>query len=152
MRLHKSLVLVSSLFLVTGCVNQGAELTLDNANKYLEPLKQDEGNANFTDTTITFHINSNVETGKLFSSDIKGVCNVQAKFLIGLTSDLKFIWSDPYTFNQIPFVYKEGSTSESGLKINDYLEASFTYSVDFSFNMVNVYNLNVTEISGHMLP
>ena len=152
MKLYKSLVLASSLFLVAGCANQGAELTLDNVNKYVESLKLDEVNASFTDTTITFHIEPNVATGKLFSSDIKGVCNVTVKFLLGTTSDLKFNWSDPYIYTQIPFTYKEGGMSESGFKINDYLEASFTYSVDFSFNMVNVYNLNVTEISGHMLP
>jgi len=152
MRLFKSIVLLSSVFLAAGCANQGAELNLDNANQYLEPLKENEGNANFNETTITFHINSNVETGKLFSSDIRGKCNVSVKYLLGLTSDLKFIWSDPYSITDVSFTYKEGNTSESGFKINDYLEASFTYSVDFSFNMVNVYNLNVTEISGHMLP
>lgn len=152
MKLYKSIVLVSSLFLVTGCANQGAELNLDNASQYLEPLKENEGNANFNETTVTFHINSNAETGKLFSNDIRGKCNVNVKYLLGLTSDLKFIWSDPYSITDVSFAYKEGSTSESGFKMNDYLEASFTYSVDFSFNMVNVYNLNVTEISGHMLP
>lgn len=152
MKLYKSIVLVSSLFLVTGCANKGAELNLDNASQYLEPLKENEGNANFNETTVTFHINSNVETGKLFSNDIRGKCNVSVKYLLGLTSDLKFNWSDPYSISDVSFVYKEGSTSESGFKINDYLEASFAYSVDFSFQAVNVYNLNVTEISGHMLP
>ncbi len=152
MKLYKSIVLVGSLFLVTGCANQGAELNLDNASRYLEPLKENEGNADFNETTVTFHINSNVETGKLFSKDIRGKCNVSVKYLLGLTSDLKFIWSDPYSITDVSFVYKEGSTSESGFKINDYLEASFAYSVDFSFQAVNVYNLNVTEISGHMLP
>ena len=152
MKLYKSIVLVGSLFLVTGCANQGAELNLDNANQYLEPLKENEGNADFNETTVTFHINSNVETGKLFSKDIRGKCNVSVKYLLGLTSDIKFIWSDPYSITDVSFVYKEGSTSESGFKINDYLEASFAYSVDFSFKAVNVYNLNVTEISGHMLP
>ena len=152
MKLYKSIVLVSSLFLVTGCTNQGAELNLDNASQYLEPLKENEGNANFNETTVTFHINSNAETGKLFSNDIRGKCNVSVKYLLGLTSDLKFIWSDPYSITDVSFAYKEGSTNESGFKMNDYLEASFTYSVDFSFKAVNVYNLNVTEISGHMLP
>lgn len=152
MKLSKSLVLASSLFLVAGCANQGAELNLDNVNKYVEPLKKDEGNASFNETTITFRIEPNVATGKLFSSDIKGVCNVGVKFLLGITSDLKFNWSDLYIYDQIPFTYKEGGTSESGLKIADYLEASFAYSVDFSFQAVNVSGLNVTEISGHMLP
>lgn len=152
MKFYKSIVLVSSLFLVTGCTNRGVELTLDNVNKYVEPLKQDEGNASFNETTVTFRIEPNVATGKLFSNDIKGVCNVRVKFLLGITSDLKFNWSDSYIYTQIPFSYKEGGTSESGFKINDYLEASFTYSVDFSFQAVNVSGLNVTEISGHMLP
>jgi len=152
MKLSKSLVLASSLFLVAGCANQGTELTLDNVNKYVEPLKQDEGNASFNETTVTFRIEPNVATGKLFSSDIKGVCNVRVKFLLGITSDLKFNWSDSNIYTQIPFTYKEGGTSESGFKINDYLEASFAYSVDFSFQAVNVSGLNVTEISGHMLP
>ena len=45
MKLHKSLLLASSLFMLIGCnANQGAALSVDNANTYLEPLVENEGN------------------------------------------------------------------------------------------------------------
>lgn len=151
MKLFKSIVLLSSVFLAAGCVNQGAELNVNNASEYLQALVEGEGNANFNDTTVTFHISPSSAKGKLFSPDIKGKCNVSAKYLLGLTSDFKFIWSDPIEYADVAFAYKEGGTGDSGIKYADYLEASFAYSVDFSFSAVNVFNLSVTEISGHML-
>lgn len=152
MKLLKSIVLLSSVFLVAGCVNQGAKLNVENAKEYLEPLKENEGNGNFDSSKITFHISPSSAKGKLFSSDIKGKCNVNVKYLLGVSSDFKFIWSDPYEYNAVEFAYKEGGTNELGYKNADYLEASFSYSVGFTFQAVNIYNLNVTEISGHMLP
>ena len=153
MKLHKSLLLASSLFMLIGCnANQGAALSVDNANTYLEPLVENEGNGNFDAATVSFRINPNVHAGKLFSPDIKGKCNVSVKYLLSYSLETGFEWSDSYEIKDVAFTYKEGGTSESGLKTVDYLAASFSYSVDFTFSMVNVYNLNVTEISGHMLP
>ena len=154
MKLFKAIVILSSVFLAAGCVNQGAELNVNNASEYLEALKENEGNANFDSAakTVTFHISPSSAKGKLFSSDIKGKCDVTAKYLLGFTTDFKFDWSEPIEYKDVEFAFKEGGTSESGYKNADYLEAKFSYSVDFEFTMVNVYNLKVTEISGHMLP
>ena len=65
MKFYKSIVLVGSLFLVTGCANKGAELNLGNASQHLEPLKENEGNADFNETTITFLKNSWVKWSPL---------------------------------------------------------------------------------------
>lgn len=155
MKLGKSLLAMCSAFILAGCTtSQGAELTVENASTYLAPLQETVLNASFnTDAkTVSFTIEANPVSGKLFSSDIKGKCSVSVKYMKGINPDLTIIWSDPYIVNDIAFAYKEGETGESGYKRADYLGASFSYSVDFEFTGVNVYNLQVSEISGHMLP
>lgn len=152
MKFYKPLFLMCSLFLATGCgTKTGAKLSLDNAKDYLQPLVENEGNASFDEKRITFGIYPNNAKGKLFSSDIKGKCNVSVKYMTGLSSDFKFIWSDPYEIKDVEFAYKEGAKSGDSQQV-DYLQASFEYNVDFKFSTVNVFNLQVTEISGHMLP
>lgn len=153
MKLTKTLLLLSSLTVLSGCrANQGAALTVENAKSYFKAFNENEGNANFNDKNVIFNIYPGDEKGKLFSPDIKGKCNITVKYLKGMTADLKFDWSDPVTVNGVEFKYKEGDTSESGFKMADSLEGVFEYNVDYSFSAVNVYNLEVTEISGHMLP
>ena len=153
MKLTKTFVVLCSAFLLTGCTgNEGAALSVENASQYLQPLEENVGNANYSNGTVTFSIYPNVQTGKLFSSDIKGKCSVTVKFLKGLTTDITFNWSDPVEINDVAFVYKEGGSSDSGFKQADYLAASFSHSLDYAVSMANVYNLKVTEISGHMLP
>ena len=148
MKLLKTLLLTSSILLMSGCgTNQGAALTVDNATTYLEPLQENEGNANFDATNVYFNIYPNSTAGKLFSSDIKGKCSVSFKYATGFLD-----WNDPIEVKDIVFEYKAGGTSEGGIKQFDSLAASFVHNVTGEFGVVNVYNLKVTEISGHMLP
>lgn len=153
MKITKPFVLLASMFLVAGCTNtaKGAALTVENANEYLAAFKEGEGNANFNDGKVSFNINPNSEKGKLFSPDIKGKCDIKVKYCLGIVN-FQFDWSEPYEYKGVEFAYKEGGTNESGFKNMDTLEGVFTASVEFEYQAVNVYDLKVTEISGHMLP
>lgn len=150
MKFYKCLVLGAAMLFATGCAtNQGVALTVSNASTYIEPMVENTGNANFDAPSkkVTFHLYSNSASGKLFSSDIKGKCSLSVKFGRGL---LPIEWSEAEEHTNVEFVYKEGGTSAEGYKQADYLEGSFTYTYDGDFGLVNVYNVTVTEISGHM--
>lgn len=148
MKLLKSLFLVSALFAISACnTQQGAKLTVENASTYLEPLKENVGNANFDASTISFNIYPSQEAGKLFSSDIKGKCNLTYKYATGLLN-----WSEPVEVKDVAFAYKEGGKDESGEERLDSLFGSFSYQSEEKPGVVNVYNIVITEISGHMKP
>ena len=106
-------------------------------------------NGDFNGTTVSFKMYPNATGGKLFYSDIKGKCTVTVRYLKGM-EDFKFVWSDPVEVKDIAFAYEAGGTDESGNKQADSLAASFTYSVSFTFSGVNVSNLRIDEITGHM--
>ena len=148
MKFFKSLMLACSLFAFSACTtNQGIALTVENASTYLKALNEGEGNANFTKEEITFYIYPNSTAGKLFSPDIKGKCNLSYKYSTGF-----FNWSQEFEAKDVSFVYYEGETSESGFKNVDSLKATFPNPITIDIGMINVYNVVVTEISGHMLP
>ena len=146
MKLNSLLLFACSAFMFAGCSssNQGAALTVENAPEYIQPLEEGVLNASYQGNTVTFRLYPNSNKGKLFSSDISGKCTVTVKYMIGV-----FVWSDPYTVTDVAFTYKAGGT-EGEYKQADYLEASFTKDVGLEYTGVNVYNLNVTEITGHM--
>ncbi len=148
MKLIKPFVLLSSALLIAGCVNnaKGAELTLKNANEYLASLKEGEMNGNYIKGKVTFHIYPNSGKGKLFSPDIKGKCDIKVKYFVSS------YYTEAYEYKGVAFTYKEGGKSESGSSMMDYLEGVFTPKEKFEITGVNVYDLKVTEISGHMLP
>lgn len=150
MKFYKCLVLGAAMLFATGCTtNQGVALTVDNASTYIEPLVENTGNADFdaSSKTIKVHLYPSVAQGKLFSSDIKGKCSLSIKYGSGF-----FDWSEPEQYSNVAFAFKTGGTGESGTKQADYLEASFTYTYTGEFGFVNVYNVTITEISGHMQP
>ena len=148
MKLIKPFALLSSMLLIAGCANtaQGAKLTVENAKEYLAPFVEGTLNGNYIDGKVTFHIYPNSQKGKLFSPDIKGKCDVKVKYF------LSSYYSEPYEYKNIEFVYKAGRVNESGFSNMDYLESVFSPGVELNITGVSVYDLSVTEISGHMLP
>jgi hypothetical protein len=144
-----------SALLLAGCTNsnQGAALTVENAASYidLDRMSDNELNANFTGTTITFSLSPNPAKGKLFSSDIKGKCKVSVKNCKGINADFTFDFDDPFEVSDVEFRFV-ASKEEDGYKTMDYLEGSFANTASYQLKGVCVYNVRITEISGHMLP
>lgn len=155
MKAAKKLLVLGAAFLLAGCsgANKGATLSVQNAKDYLAYPEEGIGNANFdTDAkTVTFNIYPNSAKGKLFSSDIQGKCNISVKYCLEYIPGSGFVWSDPYEMTNVALAYKAGETNpDTGSQTLDSLQGTFTYDVDFSFSVVNVFNMTVTEISGHM--
>ena len=155
MKAAKKLLVLCSAFVLAGCAgaNQGAKLTLENAKDYLQYPVENQGNADFDEDakTVTFKIYPNSGKGKLFSNDITGKCNVSVKYGTGYEIGSGFIWSETYEMKDIALSFKAGGTNpDTGSEMLDALEGTFNYSVEFNFSLVNVFNLELTEISGHM--
>lgn len=155
MKTAKKLLVLCAAFVLAGCsgANQGVKLTLENAKDYLQYPVENQGNANFDEDakTVSFKIYPNSEKGKLFSSDITGKCNISVKYATGYDIGTGFIWSETYEQKGVALSFKAGGTNpDSGSEMMDALEGTFTYTVEFNFSVVNVFNLEVTEISGHM--
>jgi hypothetical protein len=155
MRLSKTIMALCSALLLAGCTNsnQGAALTVENAASYIDlgRMSDNELNANFTGTTITFSLYPNPAKGKLFSSDIKGKCKVSVKNCKGINADFTFDFDDPFEVSDVEFRFVAGK-EEDGYKTMDYLEGSFANTASYQLKGVCVYNVRITEISGHMLP
>ena len=155
MKAAKRLLVLGAAFLLAGCsgANKGATLSLENAKDYLAYPEEGVGNANFDADakTVTFNIYPNSGKGKLFSSDIQGKCNISVKYCLSFIPGSGFVWSDPYEMTNVALTYKAGEINpDTGSQSLDSLQGTFTYEVDFSFSFVNVFNMTVTEISGHM--
>lgn len=155
MRLSKTIMAMCSALLLAGCTNsnQGAALTVENAASYidLDKMSDKELNASFTGTTITFSLSPNPAKGKLFSSDIKGKCKVSVKNCRGMIGLTKFDFDDPFEASDVELRFVAGK-EEDGYKAMDSLQGSFANTASYEIYGVCVYNVRITEISGHMLP
>ena len=154
MRLSKTIMAMCSALLLAGCTNsnQGAALTVENAASYIDLDKSDkELNASFKGTLVTFSLSPNPAKGKLFSSDIKGKCKVSVKNCKGINANFTFDFDDPFEVSDVEFHFVEGKV-ENGNKMMDSLQGSFTNTASYEIYGVCVYNVRITEISGHMLP
>ena len=135
MRLSKTIMAMCSALLLAGCTNsnQGAALTVENAASYIDLDKP------------------NPAKGKLFSSDIKGKCKVSVKNCRGMIGLTKFDFDDPFEVSDVELRFVAGK-EEDGYKTMDYLEGHFANTASYEIYGVCVYNVRITEISGHMLP
>ncbi len=155
MRLSKTIMAMCSALLLAGCTNsnQGAALTVENAASYIDlgRMSDKELNGNFTGTLISFSLYPNPAKGKLFSSDIKGKCKVSVKNCKGINADFTFDFDDPFEVSDVEFRFVAGK-EEDGYKTMDSLQGSFANTASYELKGVCVYNVRITEISGHMLP
>ena len=145
--LLKSFLLIPLLF-VSGC-ETGMSLFPGIAAYYLnlEDLSEDAYNGDVHGDTVTFAIYPNVDGGKLFSEDIVGTCDITVKYAdASFSLDTGSNWTTPENLYGIRFAFKKAT--EVGEM--DYLEGKYTITPDASKVKVNVYNVRITSIYGHM--